>query len=212
MKKMITIITSPSEFRQGDFWSKDLRIVWKNDEPIFVMKDVCKVLEIRHHRDAFMRLEKYERESVILDTLGGPQEVSAVTESGLYHLTFMSRKPVAVAFRRWVTSEVLPALRRHGYYAIRGNGVNSDPTTFIYETARHYLHNRGLEHLSASGLSLRCSNLCKAQEIEPVHSWSGTLYPVHFLDMAVKGRDQNATRGPAIPEKPDIIKFDLACA
>ena len=56
-----------------------------------------------------------------MDTPGGPQEMSTVTESGLYTLIFKSRKPVAKRFRKWVTSEVLPEIRRKGFYVRQGD-------------------------------------------------------------------------------------------
>lgn len=86
--------------------------------PWFVAKDVCAVLEIGKYRDAVTRLDDDERGSVLVDTLGGKQEMSAVSESGLYALIFTSRKPEAKRFRKWVTGEVLPALRKYGTYSV----------------------------------------------------------------------------------------------
>lgn len=96
-----------------------IRVQLINNDPWFVAKDVCEILEIGKHRDAVSRLDEDERGSVLVDTLGGKQSVSAVSESGLYSLIFQSRKPQARKFRKWVTSEVLPSIRRKGYYGIR---------------------------------------------------------------------------------------------
>lgn len=86
-------------------------------EPLFVAKDLCEVLGLSKSRDAVARLDDGEKgRPVIVDTPGGPQELATVNESGLYHLVFQSRKPEAKAFRRWVTSEVLPSIRKYGYY------------------------------------------------------------------------------------------------
>lgn len=93
-----------------------IRTILKDDEPWFVAADVCAALDIEKHRDAVSRLEDDERGSVVVDTLGGPQETAAISESGLYTLILRSRKPQARAFRRWVTHEVLPALRRTGHF------------------------------------------------------------------------------------------------
>lgn len=73
-------------------------------------------------------LDDDERGSVIVDTLGGPQEVGAVTESGLYALIFRSRKPAAVRFRKWVTSEVLPTIRSTGGYGSEGGTLKFEET------------------------------------------------------------------------------------
>jgi prophage antirepressor-like protein len=89
--------------------------------PWFVLADVCRVLEISKHRDAASRLDDDERGSVVVDTLGGPQETITVSESGLYSLVLTSRKPQAKPFRKWVTTEVIPTIRKTGKYAI-GSG------------------------------------------------------------------------------------------
>lgn len=109
MKKNVSVISNP-EFGE-------IRSSMINNEPVFVAKDVCEVLGIEKYRDAVSRLDEDERgEPVIVDTLGGKQSMATVNESGLYHLVFVSRKPEAKAFRKWVTSEVLPNIRKHGFY------------------------------------------------------------------------------------------------
>lgn len=101
-----------------------VRVQVIDSEPWFVAKDVCEVLEIEKYRDAVSRLDEDERGSVVVDTLGGSQKMSAVCESGLYALIFQSRKPNARKFRKWVTSEVLPSIRRKGYYGLRKSPVD----------------------------------------------------------------------------------------
>lgn len=78
-----------------------IRVADNNGEPWFVAKDVCDALGINKYRDAVSRLDADERESVVVDTLGGKQEVSAVSEPGFYKLVMKSRKPEAKAFQRW---------------------------------------------------------------------------------------------------------------
>jgi prophage antirepressor-like protein len=95
----------------------DVRTVQKGTETWWVLKDVCGVLGIEKYRDAASRLDDDERGSVLVDTLGGRQEMSAVTESGLYGIILLSRKPEAKKFKRWVTHEVLPSIRKTGLYA-----------------------------------------------------------------------------------------------
>lgn len=102
-------------------------ILDERGEPLFVVKDVCAVLEIEKHRDAVSRLDDDERGSVVVDTLGGRQEMTAVTESGLYSLIFTSRKPEARAFRKWVTGTVLPAIRKTGRFEARPEASREIP-------------------------------------------------------------------------------------
>ena len=94
-----------------------VRTVMKDGNPWWVLKDVCSVLEIGNSRDVMARLDSDEKGVDIIDTPGGKQEVSIINESGLYSVILVSRKPEAKKFKRWVTHEVLPSIRRHGLYA-----------------------------------------------------------------------------------------------
>lgn len=99
----------------------------EHGETWFVVKDVCNVLGIEKYRDALATLDDDEKGCpVIVDTLGGPQEMSTVSESGLYALIFRSRKSEARAFRKWVTGEVLPALRQTGRYGVTASAPGID--------------------------------------------------------------------------------------
>lgn len=95
-----------------------VRVLTRDGEPWFVLADVCGVLDISNSRDASNRLDEDEKGVVTTDTLGGPQEMSIINESGLYNLIFTSRKPEARRFRKWVTGEVLPAIRKTGSYGL----------------------------------------------------------------------------------------------
>ena len=90
------------------------------DEPWFAAKDVCELLGLDNSRQAVSRLDDDEKGVINSDTLGGKQELTFVNESGMYALIFQSRKPQARAFRKWVTGEVLPSLRKYGYYVAPG--------------------------------------------------------------------------------------------
>ena len=94
-----------------------VRTVMKDGNPWWVLKDVCSVLDIGNSRDVMARLDSDEKGVDIIDTPGGKQEVSIINESGLYSVILVSRKPEAKKFKRWVTHEVLPSIRRHGLYA-----------------------------------------------------------------------------------------------
>ena len=94
----------------------EVRTVQKGSDILWILKDVCGILGIEKYRDAATRLDDDEREPVLVDTLGGRQEMIAVTESGLYSIILLSRKPEAKKFKRWVTHEVLPTIRKHGAY------------------------------------------------------------------------------------------------
>lgn len=93
-----------------------IRTTTINGEPWFVAADVCKALEIQNNRDAISRLDADEKGVASTDTLGGKQELTIVNEPGLYALVLGSRKPEAKAFKRWITHDVIPTIRKHGAY------------------------------------------------------------------------------------------------
>ena len=99
--------------------NQEVRTTLIDNEPYFVAKDVCAILGISNHNDAVSRLDEDEKRGSALPTPSGTQTLMVVNESGLYHLIFQSRKPEAKAFRKWVTAEVLPTLRRTGRYEVK---------------------------------------------------------------------------------------------
>lgn len=94
-----------------------IRTVVKDGEPWFIGKDVAKILEYRETAKAIRTHVDSEDKGVsILDTPGGKQEITIINESGLYSLILSSKMPKARDFKRWVTSEILPTIRRTGGY------------------------------------------------------------------------------------------------
>lgn len=101
-------------FKNSEFG--EIRTININNAPWFVAADVCRALEVANPRDALTRLDADEKGVVSTDTPGGKQDLNAVNEPGLYSLVLGSRKPEAKAFKRWVTHEVIPAIRQAGAY------------------------------------------------------------------------------------------------
>ena len=101
-----------------NFGNAPIRVAFaENGEPVFVAKDVCDVLGIRDHKQALERLDDDQKGGVLnTPTFGGTQKMVTVTESGLYELILRSTKPEARAFRKWITSDLLPKLRKTGKY------------------------------------------------------------------------------------------------
>lgn len=115
------------DLRDFEFEGHGVRMTIRDDEPWFVLSDICRVLEIRNPRDAAARLDEDERGVVITDAPSKNQhgdfgsfqrEMTTVNESGLYSLILTSRKAAAKRFKKWVTAEVLPTLRRTGAYVM----------------------------------------------------------------------------------------------
>lgn len=99
-----------------DFEDTVVRSLVIDNEPWFVGKDVCSCLGISKYRDVLSTLDIDEFVSTNVDTNAGIRQMTAINECGLYHLIFRSRKPQAQRFRRWVTHEVLPSIRKTGQY------------------------------------------------------------------------------------------------
>ena len=95
-----------------------IRTVLKDGIVLFVAIDVCRALGLSNSRQSITRLDYDEKGVILSDTLGGQQKMTAINEFGLYNLVLTSRKPQAKAFKRWITHEVIPAIRKTGKYEI----------------------------------------------------------------------------------------------
>ena len=107
------IVGLPTEFR---FDESSVRAVMKDGDPWFAAKDVCDILELGDPSKTVERLDPDEVGTNSIRTTAGTREMLTVNESGVYSLVFTSRKPEAKRFRKWVTSEVLPEIRKTGGY------------------------------------------------------------------------------------------------
>ena len=101
-----------------EYQSNKVRTVDMDGAPWFVLKDVCEVLGLGNSRMVSDRLDEDEKGVSKIDTLGGVQNVTIINESGLYNVILRSDKPEAKPFRKWVTSEVLPSIRKTGSYTM----------------------------------------------------------------------------------------------
>ena len=121
-----------NELQNFNFSGQDVRIITINDEPWFVGKDVADILGYSNSRKALSdHVDDEDKGVTKSDTLGGNQNITIINESGLYSLILKSKKPEAKQFKRWVTSDVLPTIRKHGAYmtdkkaqdVLHGNGL-----------------------------------------------------------------------------------------
>ena len=110
-----------------------LRDVERKVQPWFVAKDVCDILEMGNPRSSLALLDEDEKGVHSMDTPGGKQEMTIISEPGLYSLILRSRKPEAKAFKRWVTHDVIPSIRKRGLYATPQTveAMLADPDTAI---------------------------------------------------------------------------------
>lgn len=124
------------EIKLFKFEGNEVRTLKINDEPYFVGKDVAEILGYSNTRKALqdhVDLEDKKDGVTIRDSIGRSQRPTIINESGLYSLILSSKMPNAKRFKRWVTSEVLPAIRKHGAYMTdeKIEEVLTDPDTII---------------------------------------------------------------------------------
>jgi prophage antirepressor-like protein len=99
-----------------DFEGNAVRVATRDGEPWWVLADVCRVLEIAHAPSVAQRLDEDEKDTVVINHSGPNPHLTIINESGLYSLIMTSRKPDAKRFKKWVTAEVLPTIRKTGVY------------------------------------------------------------------------------------------------
>ena len=154
-----------NEITSWNYESSEVRTVQVNGEPWFVLADVCKVLEISNSRNISSRLEPDEKGVTLVDTLGGTQQMTIINESGLYTVILRSDKPQAKPFRKWVTSEVLPSIRKHGSYSVQSQFADLSPQLQVLiqmETRQKQIEARQAEQATAlAGLEQKLQNTCE---------------------------------------------------
>lgn len=149
-----------SNIQVFDFKQNQIRIVFRNNDPWFVAKDVCDVLGTRV-KDVPAIIDEEERGVDSIDTLGGKQNMLIISEAGFYELVLKSRKTEAVTFRKWVTKEVLPSIRKTGSYG------TSKPEKFIpFHLRRQIEHAKSVPVGYFSMLSEMCAVFIAPLETE----------------------------------------------
>ena len=128
----------------------ELKATIKSGEPWFLAGDVCRVLGIKNSRDAVNEIGKKLKSAGVKDvgisdtlikTQGGNQKATIINEQILYELVFNSRKQKAVLFRAWVTGEVLPSIRKHGFYRAEGKNIRKVETDAIRDFIEYAKNN-----------------------------------------------------------------------
>lgn len=177
-----------SVFENAEFGK--VRVITRDGEPWFVVADVCRALEIGNSRMATDRLDEDEKAAVSLtDTssngVSQNRKMSIVNEPGLYSLVLGSRKPEAKAFKRWITHEVIPSIRKHGAYATEEtlDNIISNPDFGI----------RLLQELKAEReqrTKLEQQNLLLSQENKALESEAEAMRPkASYYDLILQSPD-----------------------
>lgn len=149
-----------------NYESSEVRTVQVNGEPWFVGKDVATVLGYSNTRDAIARhVDEEDKAGVGIHDGSQMREVVVVNESGLYSLVLSSKLPNAKKFKRWVTSEVLPSIRKHGSYSVQSQFADLSPQLQVLiqmETRQKQIEARQAEQATAlAGLEQKLQNTCE---------------------------------------------------
>lgn len=179
---------TPSVFSYG---KQELRTITINEEPWFVAKDACDMLGIANSKDVIRRQldsdEKLKRQIV---ASGQGRDVWCINESGLYNLIFRSNKPEAKQFRKWVTSEVLPSLRKTGHYTpydmldIRKAQLQAKRTQ--YQKKIRIINEELQEIYDMPRICEECGRVCKGQKAYAAHKYQAHGPGIGIMNL-VKG-------------------------
>lgn len=155
-----------NEIQAWNYESSEVRTVQVNGEPWFVGKDVATVLGYSNTRDAIARhVDEEDKAGVGIHDGSQMREVVVVNESGLYSLVLSSKLPNAKKFKRWVTSEVLPSIRKHGSYSVQSQFADLSPQLQVLiqmETRQKQIEARQAEQATAlAGLEQKIQNTCE---------------------------------------------------
>lgn len=185
-----------------------------NGEPWFVAKDLCQALDIKNSRDTLKKVldnDESDVDTIYTRSYNGvvqKREVSIVNESGLYHLIFISRKPEAKAFRKWVTKEVLPTLRKTGVYALQGslnwNGVEG----ILYNGMKLYPYK---EMLLSYGYSGRSGSVQRRKKVYPYYFVNvyGRIYIKEEMAVYLEEEKKHIDRRLEMMKKQQELPFDI---
>ena len=157
-----------------DFNSYAVRVVMRDGSPWFVAKDICDILHITNSRDAIARLDDDEKGVALTDTLGGKQQVQIVSESGLYILILRCRNAIkpgstSYRFRKWVTNDVLPAIRKTGHYSIQDPTASDIPHLAESHSAIGGAHQTFVSWINDARRALSQANIT-APDLPEMHS------------------------------------------
>lgn len=157
----------------------EIRVVEHNQQPMFCLADVCKVLGLTSPHKVAERIDEEDRNQIPTLTSGGKQQITFVTESGLYDVIIRSDAPSAKPFRKWVTSEVLPTIRKTGGYI----AAKEDDTPEMIMARAVLVANQTIEN--------------QKQQLEQAKKQVATLAPKAALMDKVMDSDQKIDIGQA---------------
>ena len=164
-----------------NFNQNQIQVINKNGEAWFIASEVAAMLGYRDSYNMTRILDNDEKGTHNVSTLGGNQDVSVINESGFYHAAFKSRKPEVKPFRKWVTSEVLPAIRKTGGYQV-GQKTTADDRTGLRQAVAALVGRKGIDYSSAYSMIHQRFNVEAIEDI-PAEKLPEAVAYVHALTL-----------------------------
>lgn len=169
-----------------------VRQIDRDGEVWFVGNDVCRVLDLANPRSSMALLHEDEKGVHSMDTPGGQQDMTVVSEAGVYRLVFKSRKPVAERFKRWLAHDVIPAIRKTGSYAGQGDVLPGSQ------------EERPFPHWSMEEMRTKARIVDMYRMIDGIMAaqWAATSlgFPVPPPEMVEKGRQMQMSLVPQVTQ------------
>ena len=198
-----------------NFNQNAIQVINKNGEAWFIASEVAAMLGYRDSYNMTRILDNDEKGTHNVSTLGGNQDVSVINESGFYHAAFKSRKPEVKPFRKWVTSEVLPTIRKTGGYQITPK-TTADDRTGLRQAVAALVGRKGIDYSSAYSMIHQRFNVEAIEDI-PADKLPEAVAYVHALTLhtgltgEVLDREPLPAPQPALPISGNAL-YDLAVA
>ncbi|HFC5459317.1 TPA: hypothetical protein ACFKT8_06760 [Neisseria gonorrhoeae] len=198
-----------------NFNQNAIQVINKNGEAWFIASEVAAMLGYRDSYNMTRILDNDEKGTHNVSTLGGNQDVSVINESGFYHAAFKSRKPEVKPFRKWVTSEVLPTIRKTGGYQI-GQRTTADDRTGLRQAVAALVGRKGIDYSSAYSMIHQRFNVEAIEDI-PAEKLPEAVAYAHALTLhtgltgEVLDREPLPAPQPALPISGNAL-YDLAVA
>lgn len=164
-----------------NFNQNQIQVINKNGEAWFIASEVAAMLGYRDSYNMTRILDNDEKGTHNVSTLGGNQDVSVINESGFYHAAFKSRKPEVKPFRKWVTSEVLPTIRKTGGYQI-GQKTTTDDRTGLRQAVAALVGRKGIDYSTAYGMIHQRFNVGAIEDL-PAEKLPEAVAYVHALTL-----------------------------
>ena len=192
-----------------NFNQNQIQVINKDGEAWFVASEIAAMFGYRDAANLTRILDDDEKGTHNVSTLGGKQDVSVINESGFYHAAFKSRKAEVKPFRKWVTTEVLPAIRKTGGYQI-GQKTTADDRTGLRQAVAALVGRKGIDYSSAYSMIHQRFNVGAIEDL-PAEKLPEAVAYVHALTLhtGLVGEVLDAEPAPAPFDDLDVAHLLL---